>query len=81
MFPSNQRQITEEAVFAYCPLGKTFEKWTKKQVAALKSTNISNRKDKLKQFRGIFLQNLMNDLIRVKLKQIGDITKFDEWFD
>ena len=29
MFPSNQQQITEQATFAYSPLGKAFEKQIK----------------------------------------------------
>ena len=29
ILPSNQRQITEQAKFAYSPLGKAFEKQTK----------------------------------------------------
>ena len=29
MFPSNQQQITEQAKFAYSPLGKAFEKQIK----------------------------------------------------
>ena len=36
----------------------------------LKSLEISNKKDELKQVKGIFPQNLMNDLIRAKLKEI-----------
>ena len=43
ILPSNQRQILEQAKFAYSPLGKAFEKQTKmieyqgiKQVEALK---------------------------------------------
>ena len=35
MLPSNQRQIIKEAKSAYSPLGKTFEKQTKKQVLGL----------------------------------------------
>ena len=44
-------------------LGKAFEKQTEKQVSALKSLDLSNKKDELKQFEGIFSQNLMNNLI------------------
>ena len=32
ILPSNQRQIIEQAKFAYSPLGKTFEKQTEKQI-------------------------------------------------
>ena len=61
----NQRQIIEQAKFSYSPLGKAFEKQTKKQVDAIKSLDSSN---KLKQFEGIFPKKLMNDVIRAKLK-------------
>ena len=47
----------------------------------LKSLNLSNKQDELKQFEGIFLQTLMNDLIRTKLKEIvnlQDTIKTDE---
>ena len=61
ILPSNQRQIIEQANFAYSPLGKAFEKQTEKQVGAIKSLNHYN---KLKRIEGIFPQNLVNDLIR-----------------
>ena len=35
--PTNQRKIIEEVKFAYSLFGKSFEKQTKKQVAAIKS--------------------------------------------
>ena len=41
----NQRQIIEQAKFAYSPLGKAFEKQTEKQVDAIESLDISNIKD------------------------------------
>ena len=68
--PSNQKQIIEQSKFAYSHLGKAFEKQTERQVSALKSLSISNKKYKLKQIEGIFPQNFMNDLIRVKLNGI-----------
>ena len=68
--PFNQRQVTEQAKFAYSPLGKVFEKKAEKQVGAIKSLDLSNKKDEFKQTEGIFPQNLMNDLIRAKLKRI-----------
>ena len=76
---SNQRQIIGQAKFAYSPLGKAFEKQT--ETGALKSLKPSNKKDELKQIEGIFPQNLMNDLIRDKFKEIvnlQDIIKTDE---
>ena len=66
----NQRQIIEPAKFLYSPLGKSFEKQTEKQINGMKSVDAS---DKLKQIEGIFLQNLMNDLIRAKLKEIVEL--------
>ena len=68
--PSNQKQIIEQSKFAYSHSGKAFEKQTERQVSALKSLDISNKKYKLKQIEGIFPQNFMNDLIRVKLNGI-----------
>ena len=50
ILPSNQRQILEQAKFAYSPLGKAFEKQTKiiedqgiKQVEALKAVKPGTR--------------------------------------
>ena len=71
--PSNQRQIIEQGKFAYSPLGNVFEKQTEKQVGAIKSLDVFNKKDKLKQIDGIFPQNLMNDLICDKWKEIVDL--------
>ena len=49
ILPSNQRQIIEQAKFAYSPLGKSFEKQREKQVGALKHLYFSVKKDQLKQ--------------------------------
>ena len=57
--PVNQRQIIEQANFAYSPSEKNPEK----QVDAIKFLDPSN---KLKQIEGMFPQNLMNDLISAK---------------
>ena len=73
IFPPNHRQITEQATFAYSPLGKAFEKQTKNQVGAIKYLKHSNKKDELKQIEDIFPQNFMNDLIRDKLKEIVNL--------
>ena len=67
-FTFNQRQIIEQAKFAYPPLAKTFEKQTEKQVGAIKSLYLFSKKYELKQIEGIFLQILMNDLICAKLR-------------
>ena len=45
---SNQRQITEQVKFADSFLGKTFEEQTEKQVGALKSLELSNKKKSIK---------------------------------
>ena len=71
--PFNQRQVTKQAKFAYSPLGKAFEKKAEKQVGAIKYLELSNKKDEFKQTEGIFLQNLMNDLICAKLKGIVNL--------
>ena len=78
---SNKRQVIKQATFAYSPLGKVLEKQAEKQVSALKSLNTCNKRDDLKQIEGIFPQNLMNDLIRDKLKEVinlQDIIKTNE---
>ena len=69
-----------EATFTYPPLGKAFEKQTEKQDGDLQSLWLSNKNDELKKIEGIFPQNLMNDLIRVKLKNVklSDIIKKDD---
>ena len=73
IFPSNNRQIIEQATFAYSSLGKAFEKQTKNQVSAIKSLKHSNKKDKSKQIEGILPLNVMNDLIHDKLKEIVNL--------
>ena len=70
ILPFNQRQIIERAKFAYPPSGKAFEEKREVQVDAIKSLDISNKKDELKQIESVFPQNLMNDSIRDKLKEI-----------
>ena len=58
--------LTDEEILPFSPLGKQ----TEKQVNALKSLDPFN---KLKQIEGMFPQNLMNDLIRAKLKGIVEL--------
>ena len=41
----NQRQIIEQSEVLYSPLGKAFEKQTKKQLAAIKSQDFYNKID------------------------------------
>ena len=54
ILPSNQRQIIEQANFAYFPLGKALKKQTEKQVDALNALNPSNRTNELKQIEDMF---------------------------
>ena len=63
ILPPNQRRMIEKAKFAYCPLGKAFEKQTKaieeqgkKQVEALFPEN----NQKLKSIEGLFLNEMRN---------------------
>ena len=63
ILPSSGRQIIELTKFAYSTLGKALNKQKEKQVGAWNSLNPSNKKDELKQIKGIFPQNLMNGLI------------------
>ena len=76
--PFNQRKTIEQAKFAYCLLGKAFEKQTEKQDDAIKSLDPSN---KLKQIQDIFPQNLMDDLIRAKLKEIFELQNIIKKYD
>ena len=66
VLPSNQRQTIAQANFTYSPLGKAFEKQTKKQVGAIKYLDFSDKRAELKQIEGIFPHILTNDLIRDK---------------
>ena len=50
---SYQRQIIEQAKFAYSPLGQAFEKQTEKEVGAIKSLDPPN-KLKLNYFHKIW---------------------------
>ena len=68
IFPSNQRQMIEQATFAYSPLGKAFEKYSNKWIGAIKSLDFFSKKDELKQIEGIFSQKPINVLVRAKLK-------------
>ena len=62
ILPYNRRLIIEQANFAY--QGKLY----KKQLAALKSVNLSNKTDELKEIESIFPRNLQIDLnYKIKL--------------
>ena len=45
ILPFNKRQIIQKAKFAYYPLGKAFEKQTGKEVDAIESLDLCNKKD------------------------------------
>ena len=63
-------QLIEKANSSYFLLGKTFEKQAGKQVGSSKSLGPSNKRGERKQIEGIFPQDLMDDLICFKLKEI-----------
>ena len=50
-------------MFTCSRLGKGFEKQTEKQVDALKSLNLPNKIDELKQVESTFPKNQLNDLM------------------
>ena len=52
IFPSNQRQVIQQAKFVYSLLGKAFEKQTEKQDGAKKSLDLSS-KDEIKQIESV----------------------------
>ena len=58
MLPSDQRRVmkVKQSRFAYFSLEKALEKQSEKQVGAIKSLGLSNKKDELKQIDPIFLK-------------------------
>ena len=75
------KNLILQAKFVYSPLETAFEKQTEKQFDVIKTLKNPNKKDELKQIESIFPQNLMNDLIYAKLKEIvtlQDIEKKDD---
>ena len=69
-FPFNHRRIIEQSKFANSTLRNAFEKQTEKQADAIKSLDPYNN---LKQIENVFPQNLINDLICTKLKEIVEL--------
>ena len=57
--PSNQRQIIEQAKFAYSALGKAFEEQGKKQVKALEVLDLAENQ-KIKSIEGLFSREMKN---------------------
>ena len=78
ILPSSRRQILEQASFTYSSLGKALDRQTEKQVVSLKSLNLSNKTNELKQIEGIFPKNLLNDLVINKLKKIVQLQDINE---
>ena len=80
ILPSNQQEIIQEAKFNYSPLGKAIEKQIKtikdqgeKQVVALESLNVPNKKlSSIKDF--IPIENLNPEIIN-EIKRIEEIEK------
>ena len=80
ILPSNQQQIIQQAKFDYSPLGKAIEKQIKtikdqgeKQVVALESLNVPNKKlSSIKDF--IPIENLNPEIIN-EIKRIEEIEK------
>ena len=80
ILPSNQQQIIQQAKFDYSPLGKAIEKQIKtikdqgeKQVVALESLNVPNKKlSSIKDF--IRIENLNPEIIN-EIKRIEEIEK------
>ena len=78
--PSNQQQLIQQAKFNYSPLGKAIEKQIKtikdqgeKQVVALESLNVPNKKlSSIKDF--IPIENLNPEIIH-EIKRIEEIEK------
>ena len=65
---SNENQIIEQAKFTYSSLGNTFKEQTEELVKAMKDLNNFDKINELKKIKGIFPQNVLNDLITNKLE-------------
>ena len=81
ILPSDQSRMIEQVNFTYFSLDEALENQTKKQVHVLKSLNLSNKKDELKQTGSIFPKYQLNDLITDKLNEIMQLQnsiKLDE---
>ena len=68
--PSNWIQIIEQAKFTYSTSGTDLETETEKQIDAWKLLSLSDKTVELKQIQSIFAHNIVNDLIRNRLKEI-----------
>ena len=61
ILPFKQWQTKEQANFAYSLLSNAFEKQTEKQINAIMSLDISNKKDELKQIEGGCISTNFNE--------------------
>ena len=80
ILPSDQRKITKQAKFTYCPLGKAFEKQTKtieeqgKKIDAITNQNkrleaLANKDDHKSIHKEIF-----DKLVKEKFDEIKELT-------
>ena len=80
ILPSNQRKITEQAKFTYCPLGKAFEKQTKTiEEQGKKIDAITNQNKRLQALpnkdhhKSIYIE-IFDKLVKGKLDEIKELT-------
>ena len=85
IFPSNQKQIIEQAKFTYSPLGKAFEKQIK-SIEDQRENQIKAIQDQVKTIKRYIFDNkdtpliskqkeIFNELIDERLKEITDLDK------
>ena len=67
---SNWIQIIEQAKFTYSTSGTDLETETEKQIDDWTFLSLSDKTVELKQIQSIFPYNIVNDLIRNRLKEI-----------
>ena len=71
IFPSDQKQIIEQAKFTYSSLDKTFEKQNEKQLDATRSLKpCFDKTNEFKQIENIYPQKIGNKIINNWLKEI-----------
>ena len=76
ILPSNQRQIIEQAKFAYYPLGKAFEKQTE-TIKDQGEKQIKSIQDNTKEVRikNIIPENILNEEAKKEIDKITEIEK------
>ena len=82
IFPSNQRQIIEQAKFTYSPLGKAFEKQIKtienqgeKQIKAIQDNKKQLTNTQEVTIQNIIPENIFNDEAKKEIDKISEIEK------